>query len=73
MAISCGTSNPSACAASIAGTKIETAILLPDGRVFARSIGFHGQHDVFDDEVAWMKAVEASWRRESAKPALVTS
>ena len=55
---------------NIGAHKIETAILLPDGRVYARTIGHFGQHDVFADEVAWMKAVEAYWRKETCERVL---
>jgi hypothetical protein len=55
---------------NIGARKIETAILLPDGRVFANTIGCIGQHDVFADETAWLRAVEAHWRKETGERVL---
>ena len=39
--------------------------MLPDGRVFARAVRFHGRTEVFADETAWLKAVESYWRKET--------
>ena len=55
---------------SFGARKIETAILLPDGWVFANTIGCIGQHDVFADETAWLRAVEAHWRKETGERVL---
>lgn len=54
----------------IGAYKIETATLLPDGRVHARVIGSFGQRDVFADETAWLRAVEDCWRKETGERVL---
>lgn len=53
---------------NIGAHKIETAVLQPDGAGVRPS--HEGHRKMFADETAWVRAVEAYWRRETGERVL---